>query len=51
MAILADVRPCAHTAPPRRRLVAAYGGPVSGLRAALLTGAALVRPATAGGAR
>ncbi|MFI2663758.1 hypothetical protein [Micromonospora carbonacea] len=50
MAILADARPCAHTAPPRRRLIAAYGGPISGLRAALLSGAALVRPA-AGGAR
>ncbi|MEU6387677.1 hypothetical protein ABZ847_29440 [Streptomyces bauhiniae] len=48
MAILAHARPCAHTTPPRR-LIAGYVGPASGLRAALLTGAALGRPA--GGAR
>ncbi|MFI1195527.1 hypothetical protein ACH4T9_20030 [Micromonospora sp. NPDC020750] len=57
MAILADARPCAHTTPPRR-IVASYAGTVSGLRAALLTGATLspAAPAattalTAGGAR
>jgi hypothetical protein len=53
--IIADARPCALTTPPR--LVAGYVGPASGLRTALLTGAALGRPArtaialTAGGAR
>ncbi|MFI9526373.1 hypothetical protein [Micromonospora rosaria] len=50
MAILADARPCAHTAPPRR-LVAGYVGPAAGLRTALLTGAALARPVATGGAR
>jgi len=55
MAILADVRPCAHTTPPRR-LVASYVGPAAGLRTALLTGAALGHAtgtplSTAGGAR
>lgn len=55
MHIIPDARPCAHTTPPRR-LLAAYVGPAAGLSAALLTGAALgrpaVRPATAtGGAR
>lgn len=49
MPIIPDARPCAHPTPPRR-LIAGYVGPASGLRAALLTGAALVRPA-AGGAR
>lgn len=55
MHIIADARPCAHTTPPR--LVAGYVGPVSGLRTALLTGAALGRPTrtatalTAGAAR
>ena len=38
---MSHVRPCAHTAPPR--LIAGYVGPASGLRTALLTGAALGR--------
>lgn len=50
MPIIPDVRPCAHTTPPRR-MIAGYVGPAAGLRAALLSGAALGRPATAGGAR
>lgn len=53
--------PIMHDAPPRahhtltRRMVAGYVGPASGLRAALLTGAALGQATgttlTAGGAR
>jgi len=54
MAILADARPCAHITLPRQ-LIAGYAGPASGLRTALLTGAATAscirRPLTAGGAR
>ncbi|SCL15018.1 hypothetical protein [Micromonospora inyonensis] len=55
MHIIADARSCAHTTPTRRG-VASYAGPASGLRAALLTSAALGRPTvatalTAGGAR
>lgn len=51
MHIIPDARLRAHLT-PARRLVAGYVGPASGLRAALLTGAALGRPvATAGGAR
>ncbi|MFI6819703.1 hypothetical protein ACIBJE_01975 [Micromonospora sp. NPDC050187] len=56
MHIIPDARPCAHiTLPPR--LAAGYVGPASGLRTALLTGAAVGRPArtatalTAGGVR
>ncbi|MEV0805714.1 hypothetical protein [Micromonospora sp. NPDC050200] len=47
---MADVRPCAHTTPTRRRLVAGYVGPASGLRTALLSGAA-IRTQPAGGSR
>lgn len=40
MPIMHDVRPYPHTT-QARRMVAGYVGPASGLRAALLTGAAL----------
>lgn len=53
MPIIADARPCAHITPPRR-IIAGYVGPASGLRTALLTGAATtgcVRRPLTGGAR
>ncbi|MFI9531061.1 hypothetical protein [Micromonospora rosaria] len=54
MNIMADVRPCAHTA-LARRTVASYAGTAAGLRAALRIGAAATcctqTTVPAGGAR